>query len=44
MNPFLKLYEDGSFFVDLDAYLEDDWVPIFEISPDFIVTEAIWGV
>lgn len=40
----LNLHEDGSFFVSLDAYLEDDWVPIFEISADFIVTEAIWGV
>ncbi len=41
---YLSLRKDHSFVIFLDAFPEDDWVPIFEISPDFIVTEAIWGV
>ncbi|BBB62530.1 hypothetical protein UNDKW_4257 [Undibacterium sp. KW1] len=40
----LILYEDGSFFVRLGAYPEDDWAPGFDISPDFKVTLAEWGV
>ncbi|BBB62529.1 hypothetical protein UNDKW_4256 [Undibacterium sp. KW1] len=40
----LILYEEGSFFVRLDAYPEDDWAPGFDISPDFKVTLAEWGV
>jgi hypothetical protein len=41
---FLNLYEDGSFYVCLNAYPEDDWSPAFEISPDFKVIEAAWIV
>lgn len=40
----LILYENGSFFMSLRAYPEDDWVPMFDISPDFKVTLAEWGV
>ncbi len=40
----LILYENGSFFVRLDAYTEDDWVPGFDISSDFKVTLAEWAV
>ncbi len=40
----LNLRENGSFFMSLTAYPEDDWVPIFDISPDFKVTLAEWGV
>lgn len=41
---YLSLRKDHSFVIFLDAFPEDDWGPIFGISPDFIVTEAIWGV
>ncbi|MFZ6732058.1 hypothetical protein ACO0LG_09075 [Undibacterium sp. Ji42W] len=40
----LILYEDGSFFVRLIAFPEDDWGPGFDVSPDFKVTLAEWGV
>ncbi|MFZ6681861.1 hypothetical protein [Undibacterium sp. Tian12W] len=40
----LILYENGSFFVRLDAYPEDDWAPGFDISSDFKVTLAEWAV
>lgn len=40
----LYLHEDGSFYVRLDAYPEDDWLPGFDISPDFKVILAEWGV
>ncbi|MFZ6780754.1 hypothetical protein ACO0LD_28305 [Undibacterium sp. Ji83W] len=40
----LYLYEDGSFYVCLNAYPEDDWSPTFEIFPDFKVKEAAWDV
>ncbi len=41
---FIRLYENGSFYVSLIAHPEDDWVPMFDISPDFKVTLAEWGV
>lgn len=40
----LYLYEDGSFFVCLAAYPEDDWSPTFKISSDFKVIKADWSV
>lgn len=41
---FCRLYEDGRFFLSFDAYSEDDWIPMIDISPDFKVTLAEWGV
>ncbi|MES2041599.1 MAG: hypothetical protein V4495_27595 [Pseudomonadota bacterium] len=41
---FCRLYEDGRFFLSFDAYPEDDWIPMIDISPDFKVTLADWGV
>ncbi|MES2041598.1 MAG: hypothetical protein V4495_27590 [Pseudomonadota bacterium] len=41
---FIRMHEDGSFCFWLDAYPQDDWAPGFDISPDFKVTLAEWGV
>lgn len=40
---FIRMHEDGSFFLSFAAYPEDDWIPMFDISPEFKVTLADWG-
>ncbi|MFZ6732060.1 hypothetical protein ACO0LG_09085 [Undibacterium sp. Ji42W] len=40
---YLSIRKDGNFLIYLDAFPEDDWVSMFDISPDFKVTLAQRG-